>query len=51
MEEYVEGKFDKYINNDGKFCYCGYKIIFEKVECLAYYLYEKLNYEFMLLDI
>lgn len=51
VEEYVEGKFDKYINNDGKLCYCGHKIISEKAECLAHYSYEKSNHELMLLDI
>ena len=40
MEEYVEEKFDKYINNDGKLCYDGHKIISEKAECLAHYSYD-----------
>ena len=47
----MEGKFDKYINNDGKLCYGGHKIISEKAECLAHYSYEKSNHELMLLDI
>ena len=50
VEEYVEGEFDKYSNNDGKLCYGGDKIISEKAECLAHYSYEKSNHEPMLLD-
>ena len=47
----MEGKFDKYINNDGKLCYGRHKIISEKAEFLVHYSYEKSNHELMLLDI
>ena len=48
VEEYMEGKFYKYINNDGKLCYGRHKIISEKAECLTHYPYEKSNHELML---
>jgi hypothetical protein len=51
VEEYVEGKFEKYINNDGTMCKCNNNIISEKAECLSHYSYEKSNNELMLLDI
>ena len=51
VEEYVEGEFDKYINNDGKICYGRDKTISEKAECLAHYSYKKSNHQLMLLDI
>ena len=37
LEEYVKGKFDKHINNDGKLCCGRHKIICEKTECLVHY--------------
>ena len=40
VEEYLEGEFDKYINNDGKICYGRDKTISEKAECLAHYSYK-----------
>ena len=51
VEEYVEGDFDKYINNDGAICYGKDEVISSKAECLAHFSYEKSNHELMLLDI
>lgn len=50
IEEYVEGSFSKYINNDGTICFIDNDIT-KKAECLAHYTYEKSNFKIMLLDI
>jgi len=51
VEEYVEGEFEKYINNDGKLCFGRNKIISEKAECLVHFSHEKSHHQLMLLDI
>lgn len=50
VEEFIEGKFEKYVNNDGNIC--GKKgEVTEKAECLVHFSYEKSNKEVMLLDV
>lgn len=56
MEEFVPGKFTKYINNDG---HCtrpseaGENVdeIYKKAECFVHYTYVASNHKLMLLDI
>jgi hypothetical protein len=57
VEEFVEGTFRKYINNNGKVCKqpenCSAAIntIFEKAECLVHYSYVQSSGKLMLLDL
>ena len=52
IEEFVEGTFLKYINNNGSVCDKGDRsALFEKDECLAHFTYERSEKEVMLLDI
>ena len=49
IEEYIEGKFVKYINNTGEVCDNG--TFSEKAQCLAHFSYEKSIHKLMVLDI
>ena len=57
VEEFVEGTFRKYVNNDGKICKqpqgsnADIKTIFEKAECLVHFSYVESSKKLMLLDL
>ena len=51
VEEYVEGTFMKYINNDGIPCIERADDVSKKAECLAHFSYEKSDKKLMVLDI
>ena len=50
VEEFIEGTFDKYINNDGEIYEKGSEIT-QKAECLVHYSFERSEKEVMILDI
>ena len=50
IEEFIEGQFRKYINNNGERCVKGSDIVCEKAECLAHFSYEK-SEKLILVDI
>jgi hypothetical protein len=58
VEEFVEGTFRKYINNNGKVCKqpqsgstADMKTIFEKTACLVHFSYLQSSEKLMLLDL
>ena len=52
IEEFVDGTFRKYVNNNGNVCCNGDRsALFDKAECLAHFMYERSEKEVMLLDI
>ena len=52
IEEFVDGTFRKYVNNNGNVCCKGDRsALFDKAECLAHFTYERSEKEVMLLDI
>ncbi|XP_028394503.1 myosin heavy chain kinase B-like [Dendronephthya gigantea] len=57
VEEFVEGTFRKYINNNGKVCKqpesggADMTTIFEKAECLVHFSYVQTSEKLMLLDL
>ena len=56
IEEFVEGEFQKYINNTGKVCKpvdCTdeEEVVIDKAECLVHYSYDSSKKKLMLLDI
>ena len=57
VEEFVEGTFRKYVNNNGKVCKlpegcsADIKTIFEKAECLVHFSYVQSSEKLMLLDL
>ena len=50
VEEYLEGNFEKHINNNGDICGTN-KCLREKAECLAHFSFERSNKEIMVVDI
>ena len=50
IEEYIDGKFTKYINNTGLVCGANASDVSKKAECLVHYSYEKSSKQLMLLD-
>ncbi len=50
IEEFIEGKFEKYVNNDGTVCTRGDDIQL-KAECLVHFSFHKSDGKLMLLDI
>lgn len=50
VEEFINGRFRKYINNNGEVCLTGDSIS-EKAECLAHFSYEKSEEKLLLVDI
>ena len=50
IEEYINGSFKKYVNNDGAIS-CEKSSLCEKAECLAHFSFEKSYSKLMLLDI
>ena len=51
LEEFIEGKFVKYINNTGEVCVSDDNIVGQKAQCLSHFSYEKSNGELMILDL
>lgn len=57
VEEFADGSFRKYINNDGKICKeadccsASLKAIFEKAECFVHFSYVHSSEKLMLLDL
>ena len=51
VEEFVEGKMGKLVNNDGTTCGNKEDAILQKAECLVHFSYEQSNYQVMLLDV
>lgn len=51
VEEFIDGSFDKYINNTGNICGDADSPICHKAEWLAHYSYERSNKEVMVVDI
>ena len=51
IEEFVNGIFKKYINNNGLSCVAGDDVIGKKAQCLAHFSYLKSNKSLMVLDI
>ena len=50
-EEFVDGTFRKYVNNNGNVCDKGdSSALFDKAECLAHFTYERSEKEVMLVD-
>lgn len=50
VEEYIDGNFVKYLNNNGMVC-VKTSALSEKAECLAHFSYEKSSHKLMVLDI
>jgi hypothetical protein len=51
VEEYVDGKFIKYINNDGISCVEQSDDMCQKAHCLAHFSYERSDKKLIILDI
>ncbi|ESO88732.1 hypothetical protein LOTGIDRAFT_58355, partial [Lottia gigantea] len=51
LEEFIEGNFSKYINNDGAVCNDNDQDVIDKAECLVYYSYLKSDKELAIVDI
>ena len=51
VEEFVEIKMGKLVNNDGTPCGNKEDVILQITECLVHFSYEKSNYQVMLLDV
>lgn len=50
VEEYVEGNFGKYVNNNGEIC-GNSGCLTEKAECLTQFSFERSNKEIIVVDI
>ena len=51
VEEYIDGKFAKYLNNNGKICGDDSRLVQrQKDESLAHFSYEHSSYELMVVD-
>ena len=51
VEEFIEGEFTKYFNNNGYLCVGPSDVIGQKAQCLSHFSYEKSDRKRMLLDI
>ena len=52
IEQFVDGTFRKYVNNNGNVCCKGDRsALFDKAECLGHFTYERSGNKVMLLDI
>lgn len=49
IEEFIEGRFIKYVNNNGELSISDLEIL-KKVESFVYFFYECFEKEFMILD-
>ena len=50
VEEYIDGDFIKYINNDGSLCSKQHPLM-EKAECFAHYTFQKSKGKLIVLDL
>lgn len=51
IEEFIDGRFTKYLNNTGLLCVDGSDTLGQKAECLAHFSYEKSEKKLMLVDV
>ena len=51
IEKFIEGTFEKYINNTGELCVPEANLVGQKAACLAHFSYEKSNKQLMVLDL
>ena len=51
VEEFIDGKFTKYLNNTGDCCVNETDVMGQKAQCLTHFSYEKSEKKLMLLDI
>ena len=51
LEEFIEGKFQKYMNNTGEVCVSGDDVIGQKAECLSHFSYEISNSQLLVVDL
>ena len=51
LEKFIEGKFEKYLNNTGELCVPDENVIGRKAQCLSYFSYEISNGQPMVLDL
>ena len=51
VEEFIDGKFTKYLNNTGDCCVDETDVMGQKAQCLSHFSYEKSDKKLMLLDI
>ena len=51
LEKFIEGKFEKYMNNTGELCVSHDNVIGQKAECFSHFSYEKSNSQLMVADL
>ena len=51
VEEFIDGKFTKYLNNTGDCCVDETDVMGQKAQCLSHFSYEKSDKKLMLLDL
>ena len=51
LEEFIEGKFEKYINNTGEVCMPNDHVIGQKAQCLSHFSYEISNSQLLVVDL
>ena len=51
LEEFMEGKFQKYMNNTGEVFVSGDDVIGQKAECLSHFSYEISNSHLLVVDL
>lgn len=51
LEEFIEGKFQKYMNNTGEVCVPSNDVITQKAECFSSFSYEISNLQHLVVDI
>ena len=51
LEEFIEGKFEKYMNNTGEVCVSGDDVIGQKAECLSHFSYDISNSQLLVVDL
>ena len=51
LEEVIEGKFEKYMNNTGEVCISNENVIGQKAECLSHFSYDISNSQLLVVDL
>ena len=51
LEEFIEGKFEKYMNNTGEVCISNENVIEQKAECLSHFSYDISNSQLLVVDL
>ena len=51
LEEFMEGKFQKYMNNTGEVCVSSDDLMGQKAECLSHFSYQISNSQLLVVDI